>query len=119
MQFRKQRVRRTDTVRSVLLGTYGLGPSKATRVCQATGILPTAIMGTLTDEQLMDLTSEVESTCPYGLALRTELQDAARERGTIHLQRWVRQMNGLPTRGQRTKTNASTARRLNRHRRIK
>ena len=118
MQFRKQRVRRNDLVIDVLLRTYGVGKAQAARLCNAVGVLPRAQVGTLSDEQLMNLTTEVERTCPYGLALRTQLKDAAREKGTVNLQRWVRQMKGLPSRGQRTKSNAATARRRNRRRRI-
>lgn len=119
MQFRKKRVRRTDKVMDVLLSIYGIGNKQAVRLCKATGVIPNASMELLSDEQLTNLTNEVELTCPYGLALRTQLLDANRKKGRIKLQRWVRQMDGLPSRGQRTQSNAATARLMNRRRRIK
>jgi len=70
-----------------LTGIYGIGRTTARKICANSGIQP--------DTKIKDLTeAEVE-------AIRTELQDIGSYRGLRHRSR-------LPSRGQRTKTNART-----------
>jgi small subunit ribosomal protein S13 len=73
----------------------------------------TARVGNLADRQINDLAAEL-STMTLENDLRRQLQDNIRRLRDMGTYRGRRHAMGLPVRGQRTRTQINTARRLNR-----
>jgi small subunit ribosomal protein S13 len=88
---------------------YGLGPATSMRVLEAAGIDPDTRTGTLTTEQLGQLSTAIQQS---GLMiegdLRRELQLNLKRLQQINCYRGLRHRKSLPVRGQRTQTNART-----------
>jgi small subunit ribosomal protein S13 len=76
-----------------LTSIYGIGNTRAQKICAASGVAPDAKIRDLT-EQEVDLRREVSMDIK-------RLRDLGCYRG-------IRHRRGLPLRGQRTKTNART-----------
>jgi len=86
---------------------YGVGRTTAQKICDATGVAPTARVSTLTEEQLESLRSEVSTLAVEG-DLRRELQMNIKRLKDLGCYRGLRHRHSLPVRGQRSKTNART-----------
>ena len=87
---------------------HGIGRTRALEVLDATGIAPDVRARTLTDDELSKLGAEIEDHFVVeGQLRRQETQNIARLRD-IRCYRGLRHRLGLPTRGQRTRTNART-----------
>ncbi|ODV97393.1 hypothetical protein PACTADRAFT_74906 [Pachysolen tannophilus NRRL Y-2460] len=92
---------------------YGVGAQTAQRLCSKLGFYPEMRMHQLSEQQVMSITKELSE-----MTIEGKLRSIIRE--NIHLKRNIgsyvglRHAIGLPVRGQRTKTNAKTARKLNR-----
>jgi small subunit ribosomal protein S13 len=76
-----------------LTAIFGIGRTRANKICKATNVPPQAMVKDLTEGQLDALRTEV--------ARYKRLMDLGCYRG-------VRHRRGLPVRGQRTRTNART-----------
>ena len=90
-----------------LQAIYGIGPARAKAICASTGVVPSTKVKDLSDAQMDKLREQVGRFTVEG-DLRREttmnikrLMDLGCYRGTRHRQ-------GLPVRGQRTRTNART-----------
>lgn len=95
---------------------YGIGPHLARQACHACGILLSTRTGQLQNDQVRTLEKYLESEATTGSdRKKVEYENIHRymSRGTY---RGIRMRVGLPVRGQRTKTNAYTARKLNSNR---
>ncbi|KAG0683021.1 37S ribosomal protein subunit sws2, mitochondrial [Pichia californica] len=92
---------------------YGIGLQTATRICSKLGFYPDMRMHQLSEQQTMSITKELSE-------MTTDSKLLAQVRANIRMKREIgsytgmRHSMGLPVRGQRTKTNAKTARKLNR-----
>lgn len=92
-----------------LTAIYGIGLSRAKRICTDAKIAPTIKAGTLSAEQENDIRRIVEGFKTEGDLKREitgnikRLKDIGSYRGSRHAKR-------LPARGQRTKTNSRTLR---------
>ena len=86
---------------------FGIGPTKARRVCDATGIAPSTKTAELSPEQLDDVRSEVAKLSTEG-DLRREISMNIKRLMDLGCNRGIRHRRNLPVRGQRTKTNART-----------
>ena len=84
---------------------YGVGPSKAREILQKTGVDPDTKVKDLTDDEVVKLREAVESE-PVEGELRRERSQNVKRLSEIGSYRGLRHRRGLPTRGQRTKTNA-------------
>lgn len=88
---------------------YGIGNPTAKKLLEQAGINPDIRTGELTDEQL---TKIVQAIASNGILiegdLRREKQVALKRLASINCYRGLRHRRGLPTRGQRTRTNART-----------
>ena len=78
---------------------YGIGPTRAAKICASTRIPPDTKIKDLTEEQMEALRTEVGKFTVEG-DLRREV--------SMSIYRGVRHRRGLPVRGQRTRTNART-----------
>jgi small subunit ribosomal protein S13 len=90
-----------------LTAIYGIGRSRAAKICTAASVLPSKKVKDLTEAELESLRAEVAKVRVEGDLRRQVSMDIKRliELGTY---RGLRHRRGLPVRGQRTKTNART-----------
>ena len=90
---------------------YGIGPVTSVRILALAGIDPNIRTGELSDEQLTKLTHVIGA---QGIViegdLRRVLQANLKRLQQVNCYRGIRHRKGLPTRGQRSKTNARTRR---------
>ena len=86
---------------------YGIGRTRAQKICAETNIKPSDKMSTLTEEQLESLRTEVGKFTVEG-DLRREVSMSIKRLMDMGCNRGIRHRRSLPLRGQRTKTNART-----------
>ena len=86
---------------------YGIGPTTAKNILKTTGISEEIRSKDLTEEQENAIRSEVDKIKVEG-DLRREVNLNIKRLMEIGSFRGIRHRKGLPTRGQRTKTNART-----------
>lgn len=87
---------------------YGVGPARATEILVKTGIDPAKRADDLTSEEINKITSILQNDYAVEGDLRREIQGNIRRLISIGSYRGFRHRRNLPTRGQRTKTNART-----------
>lgn len=87
---------------------FGIGPSSARKILQATGVSPDIRVKNLSEEDTAKLRTEIESKYKIEGVLRTEIGMSIKRLMDIGSYRGLRHRRGLPVRGQRTKTNART-----------
>ena len=88
---------------------YGIGPARAKKILEATGISPDLRTDNLTDEDIKLLRNELSNYHIEG-DLRREVSMNIKRLQEINSFRGMRHRRNLPCRGQRTKTNARTRR---------
>jgi small subunit ribosomal protein S13 len=86
---------------------YGIGPSTAQRILSKAGIDFNVKVEEWDDEQLTNIRNIINEMKVEG-ALRSEVQLNIKRLVDINCYRGMRHRNGLPVRGQRTKTNCRT-----------
>jgi small subunit ribosomal protein S13 len=88
---------------------YGIGPRRATEICEALGFDPAMRAQNLSEEQLNKI---VEYIVRMGYKcegdLRRDIAQNLKRLQAIKCYRGLRHFRGLPVRGQRTRTNART-----------
>jgi len=90
-----------------LTAIYGIGRSRAQRICDSAGVKRTIKMKDLTETDLDRLREEVGKFIVEG-DLRREVTMNVKRLMDLGCYRGVRHRRGLPLRGQRTRTNART-----------
>ena len=88
-----------------LRAIYGIGCTRAGRICDAAGIEPSVKVKDLTEEQVDKLRAEV-AKYPVEGDLRREISMNVKRLMDLGTYRGIRHRRGLPVRGQRTRTNA-------------
>lgn len=90
-----------------LTSIYGIGNTRAQKICAASGVAPDAKIRDLTEQEVESLRGEVAKFTVEGDLRREVSMDIKRLRD-LGCYRGIRHRRGLPLRGQRTKTNART-----------
>lgn len=90
-----------------LTSIYGIGRTRARRICAGTGIPATTKVKDLTDAQVDKLRLEVGKVTVEG-DLRRQVSMNIKRLMDLGTYRGMRHRRGLPLRGQRTRTNART-----------
>jgi len=90
-----------------LTAIYGIGRTRAQKICDAAGIAHATKIKDLTDTQMDKLREEVGKFTIEG-DLRREVTMSIKRLMDLGCYRGVRHRKGLPCRGQRTRTNART-----------
>jgi small subunit ribosomal protein S13 len=90
-----------------LTAIYGVGRSRAQKICDAAGVVRTAKIKDLTEADMDRLREEVGRFAVEG-DLRREVTMSIKRLMDLGCYRGVRHRRGLPVRGQRTRTNART-----------
>jgi small subunit ribosomal protein S13 len=89
---------------------YGIGPKFASDILAATKIEPTTRVKDLTDAELKKLRDEIDSNYHVEGDLQRVVGNNVKRLKDIQSYRGIRHKNNLPSRGQRTRTNARTRR---------
>jgi small subunit ribosomal protein S13 len=90
-----------------LTAIYGIGRTRAQKICDSAGIKRSIKIKELTDSDLERLRDEVGKITVEG-DLRREVTMSIKRLMDLGCYRGVRHRRGLPLRGQRTRTNART-----------
>jgi small subunit ribosomal protein S13 len=90
-----------------LTAIFGIGRTRAQKICDAAGVARTTKMKDITDTEMDRLRDEVAKYTVEG-DLRREVTMNIKRLMDLGCYRGLRHRKGLPCRGQRTKTNART-----------
>ena len=100
---------RDKRIEIALTYIYGIGRTRSQQLLAATGVNPDLRVHELGDEELVKLRDEIEGRdIKIEGDLRREVQADIRRKIEIGSYQGRRHRQGLPVRGQRTKTNART-----------
>ena len=99
---------REKRIEVALTYIYGIGPARAAKVLEATGIDPDTRVKDLTEDQESQLREAIEHNYTIEGDLRREVAMNIKRLNEIGCYRGLRHRRGLPVHGQRTKTNART-----------
>ena len=99
---------RDKRIEVALTYIYGIGPSRAAKVLETTGINPDTRVKDLTDEEEAKLREVIARDYTVEGDLRRDLAMDIKRLTEVGCYRGLRHRRGLPVRGQRTKTNART-----------
>ena len=99
---------RDKRIEVALTYIYGIGPARAAKVLEKTGINPDTRVKDLTEDQEAQLREAIEQGYTIEGDLRRETAMNIKRLTEIGCYRGIRHRRGLPVRGQRTKTNART-----------
>ena len=87
---------------------FGIGPKIASEIIEKSGVPFTVRVKDLTDEQIAQLRNIIDADYQVEGDLRREIFSNIRRLIEIGSYRGLRHRRGLPTRGQRTRSNART-----------
>ncbi len=90
-----------------LTSIYGIGPTRAKKICEAVGVDPSKKIRDLDESQIEQVRTEVAKYTVEG-DLRREVSMNIKRLMDLGSYRGIRHRRGLPLRGQRTRTNART-----------
>ena len=99
---------RDKRIEVALTYIYGIGPARAAKVLEKTGIDADTRVKDLTEEQEAALREAIEQGYTIEGDLRREVAMNIQRLSEIGCYRGIRHRRGLPVHGQRTKTNART-----------
>jgi len=88
---------------------YGIGIYTGFEVCKLTGIDPNLRVSQLTGQDALNLTKVISERYVTQDELKREELASRRRLVQLRTRRGIRLQNGLPVRGQRTRSNAATA----------
>lgn len=87
---------------------YGIGATRAKKICAETGVNPDTRVRDLTEEEVVKLRDNIDANYTVEGDLRRETAQNIKRLMEIGCYRGLRHRKGLPVRGQRTHTNART-----------
>ena len=95
---------------------YGIGPTRARKICDLCKIKPETLVKSLSESQIEEIRHQITATgWETGTTLKRTISKRISDLKMIRCLRGRRHAVKLPVRGQRTKTNAKTARRRKDH----
>lgn len=95
-------------VRIALTSIYGIGLTRAVKICQIANVRPDSKVQDLSDEELEVIRSILSENFQVEGDLRREISMNIKRKMDLGCYSGIRHRRGLPVRGQRTKTNART-----------
>jgi small subunit ribosomal protein S13 len=98
------------TIKNALTSIYGIGAQRAKEISNFLCINPNNRFCALSAPQISNVCTHIASRYEVGAALRRGIDENIRRHVKIRSYRGTRHRSGLPLRGQRTHTNAQTAR---------
>lgn len=91
-----------------LQSIFGIGPKKAAEIIEKAKLDPRTKVADLTDDEIAHLRNVIDSGYQIEGDLRRDIYSNIRRLMEIGCYRGTRHKRGLPTRGQRTRSNART-----------
>ncbi|MBO6037402.1 MAG: 30S ribosomal protein S13 [Acetobacter sp.] len=91
-----------------LQSIYGIGASRAAKICEAAGVSESKRVNELTDDEVQKLREVIDADYRVEGDLRREVAMNIKRLMDLGCYRGLRHRRGLPVRGQRTHTNART-----------
>ena len=91
---------------------YGINKYQSKKICKNIGINPQITINKLKNNHVNRLIKYINKNIKIEQLLKKDKKDRLNELLEIKLQRSIRQSQGLPVNGQRTHTNAKTARKV-------
>lgn len=101
-------------VKKAIQNIYGIGPHLANQICDQLGISKNYIMKNCTKNQLDKLSQLIHQSYIVESELKQLILKDKQHFNEIGCYKGLRQIHKLPVRGQRTKTNAKTSRKIKR-----
>lgn len=89
---------------------YGIGPQTSAKILAATQVEPTTRVKNLTEDELTRIRNEIREHYTVEGELQRVVSGNIKRLKDINSYRGIRHKNSLPSRGQRTRTNARTKR---------
>ena len=93
---------------------FGIGKTTALRICHQNQIKPSRLVSDLSEQELEVVRQYISSNVQHEGDLRREIKMNIKRLMEIKSYRGVRHRKSLPLRGQKTKTNAQTAKKRRR-----
>jgi small subunit ribosomal protein S13 len=87
---------------------YGIGPKKASEICEKVGVDPSIRVNDLTDDQVLRIRETIDQDHEVEGDLRRTIAMNIKRLRDLGCYRGLRHRKGLPVRGQRTSSNART-----------
>ncbi|MEM9616717.1 MAG: 30S ribosomal protein S13 [Pseudomonadota bacterium] len=87
---------------------HGIGPAKASEICEKVGITPERRVNELSDSEVLQIRETIDADYMVEGDLRREVAVNIKRLMDQACYRGLRHRRGLPVRGQRTHTNART-----------
>lgn len=100
------------TIHQALTEIYGIGLNRSRLICEQLGFGTKMIVGTLNKDQLYKLSKYVENTQITRTELKKKINRHILQLKHMRSYRGIRHSMQLPVRGQRTRTNAKTQKRI-------
>jgi len=97
-------------LKKALTSISGIGYTYADFLIRSLHLGPASTISNLSREQVKFITRIVLQQRPIGPSLERETRNNILSKVNVHCYQGIRHIEGLPVRGQNTKTNASTAR---------
>jgi small subunit ribosomal protein S13 len=94
-------------VNIALRSVYGIGKTRALKICEKAGVQPSVKVKDLTDDQARAI-QDIAGEYPLEGDLRRIVLTSIKRLRDLNCYRGLRHRRGLPCRGQRTRTNART-----------
>jgi len=99
---------KTKKIGTALTYIYGIGPTAAQRILGEARVFPDTRTNTLTEDQIARIRDVIDAQYHVEGDLRKEISMNIKRLMDLGSYRGLRHRKGLPTRGQRTHTNART-----------
>jgi small subunit ribosomal protein S13 len=99
---------RNKRVEVALTYIFGIGRSRASKICKDVGISDTLRTDNLTDEQIAQMRALIEAKFKVEGDLRRDVGMFIKRLTDVNCYRGTRHRKGLPVRGQNTRSNART-----------
>ena len=87
---------------------FGIGRTRATKICAETGVDPSTRVKDLTEDEVTKIRDFIDANYTTEGDLRREVRQNVSRLMEIGCYRGLRHRKGLPVRGQRSRTNART-----------
>nr|QBK37909.1 ribosomal protein S13 [Aurantiochytrium acetophilum] len=116
IQFKKDLIKSKIFFASVLSTIYGIGPHLSKRICVSCGILSQTPAYIVTSTQQNQVLNWIEKNLLDDYKIEANLRKYIKDNKLLHMKiksyKGFRYSSHLPVRGQRTKTNAKTVKKI-------
>jgi small subunit ribosomal protein S13 len=110
--FLNTNINQTKKISVALCQVYGIGKTLSSKICNQLGLNENIRLSQLNDAQIEKISQLINENFYFGTELKQNLYKQKTRLVRISSYRGFRHKQGLPSRGQRTHTNANNARKF-------